>query len=138
MVDGAALGGGFRRSVGRIPRLSEILLSRALLRDGFWFEPHDSESGNLFAVGQTVGQPTRTLADIGDLAHATDATLAGIPRQRFCPDTEEVIGSDRVSPTSNIPSQMSFAGLRRTPCNPTSNQRAGSPGAHDQLSGRPY
>jgi hypothetical protein len=77
--------GGFRRSIGRIPRLSEILLSRALLRDEFWFEPYDSKSGSLFAVGQTVGQPTSTLAYTGDLAHAADATLAGIPRQRFCP-----------------------------------------------------
>jgi hypothetical protein len=58
-----------------------------------------TQSGNLFAVGQTVGQPTRTVADISDLAHAPDATLARIPNQRFCPDTEEVTGSNPVSPT---------------------------------------
>jgi hypothetical protein len=37
-----------------------------------------------------VGQRTRTAADMSDAAHAPDPTLAGIPRQRFCPDTEEV------------------------------------------------
>jgi hypothetical protein len=115
-----------------------FLLSRALLRDDFWFEPYDSESGNLFAVGQTVGQPTRTLADIGDLAHAADAILAGIPRQGFCPDTEEVTGSNPVSPTSNIPSQMRFRGFASHAVQPISNQQVGWSGAHDQLNGRPY
>ena len=50
-----------------------------------------------------VQQRTRTAADTGDAAHAPGATLAGVPGQRFCPDTEEVTGSNPVSPTSNIP-----------------------------------
>ena len=66
-------------------RDSPIACAAAL---NFWFEPYDSESGNLFAVGQTVGQLTSTLAYIGDLAHAANAT--GISRQRLCPDTEAV------------------------------------------------
>jgi hypothetical protein len=52
-----------------------------------------------FTVGQTVGQPTRTVADISDPAHASGTPLPRIPRQRFCPDTEEVTGS-KVSFTS--------------------------------------
>jgi hypothetical protein len=53
----------------------------------------------LFTAGQTVGQPPRTVADIGDPAHAPHPTLARIPTQRCCPDTEEVTGSNPVSPT---------------------------------------
>ena len=49
------------------------------------------------ACSQTVDQPPRTVADIGDPAHAPDATLARIPRQRFCPDTEGVIASMNVT-----------------------------------------
>jgi hypothetical protein len=85
---GLQLGSPSAGQFGRVPRLFEILLSRALLRDELWFEPYDSKSGNLFAVGQTLGQRSRTMAYIGDLAHAADATLPRIPRQRFCPDTE--------------------------------------------------
>src|SRR5512133_3619201 len=48
-------------------------------------------------VGQSVGHPSRTVADISDPAHAPDATLHHIPEQRFCPDTEEVTGSNPVS-----------------------------------------
>jgi hypothetical protein len=58
-----------------------------------------TQSGNLFTVGQTVGQPTRTVIDMSDLAHAPDATVAAVHGQRFCPDTEEVTGSNPVSPT---------------------------------------
>ena len=65
--------------------------------------------GNLFAVGQTVGQPTRIVANMSDRAHASDDTLACIPVRRFCPDTEEVTGSNPVSPTSNTPSHVAFA-----------------------------
>jgi len=56
----------------------------------------------LFTVGQIVGQPTRTVADIGDPPHAPDATLPRI-NQRICPTTEEVTGSNPGSPTSNSP-----------------------------------
>jgi hypothetical protein len=62
-----------------------------------------------FTVAQSVGQPTRTVADISDLAHAPDATLHHIREQKFCPDTEEVTGSNPVSPTSIIPGQTGFA-----------------------------
>jgi hypothetical protein len=64
---------------------------------------HRSHAVRLFTVGQAVGQPTRTVADIGDPARAADPSLARIPRQRFCPDTEEVTGSNPVSPTSGFP-----------------------------------
>jgi hypothetical protein len=46
--------------------------------------------GNLFAVGQTVGQPTRTVADMTDPGHTPDDAFARIPKQGFCPDTEAV------------------------------------------------
>ena len=68
-----------------------------------------------FTVGQTVGQPTRTLADIGDPTHAPDPTLARIPTQRFCPDTEEVTGSNPVSPTSITPGQSQIPGSQTVP-----------------------
>lgn len=55
------------------------------------------KSGDLFTVGQTVGQPARTGANISDPAHALDATIARIPEQRFCPDTEGVIASMNVT-----------------------------------------
>jgi hypothetical protein len=67
-----------------------------------------TQSGSLFTVGQTVGQPARTVANISDLAHAPDATLIRTPRQMFCPDTEEVTGSNPVSPTSITPGQAGF------------------------------
>jgi hypothetical protein len=41
----------------------------------------------------TVGQPTRTVADMSEPAHAPDATLARIPKQRFGPDMEAVVAS---------------------------------------------
>ena len=65
----------------------------------------------LAAHGCTVGQPPRTVANISDRAHAPDATLVRIPRRRFCPDTEEVTGSNPVSPTSNTPGQTGFASV---------------------------
>jgi hypothetical protein len=40
------------------------------------------------------------VVDISDPARAPDATLARIPRRRFCPDTKEVTGSNPVSPTA--------------------------------------
>jgi len=51
------------------------------------------------AIGQTVGQQVRTLTDISDPVKVPDATAARIPTRRFCPDTEEVTGSNPVSPT---------------------------------------
>jgi hypothetical protein len=63
------------------------------------------------------------------------AALSGVPE---ITDTEEVTGSNPVSPTSNIPSQMSFRGFPSHAVQPISNQRAGWSGAHDQLNGRPY
>jgi hypothetical protein len=60
------------------------------------------------AVMFTVGQPTRTAADVRDSAQASEATLVRVRKQKFCPDTEEVTGSNPVSPTSNIPSQRHF------------------------------
>jgi hypothetical protein len=57
------------------------------------------QSGNLFAVGQTVGQPTRTVADMTDPGHTPDAAFARIPKQGFCPDTEVVIASMNVTDT---------------------------------------
>jgi hypothetical protein len=48
------------------------------------------------------------VADISDPAHAQGAPLARIPRERFCPGTEEVTGSNPVSPTSIIPGQSLF------------------------------
>jgi hypothetical protein len=44
-------------------------------------------------VGQTLGQPNPQGGSISEPAHAPDATIARIPKQRFCPDTEEVTGS---------------------------------------------
>ena len=79
---------------------------------------YNHSDANLFAVGQTVGQPARTVVDISDRPHAAAATHIRIPGQRFCPDTEEVTGSNPVSPTSNIPSQRHFldraSGIRAT------------------------
>jgi hypothetical protein len=72
----------------------------------------DPTEVNRLAVGQTVGQPAHTVANIGDPPHAADATLIPIPKQRFCPDTEEVTGSNPVSPTSCFPCQQ---GIRRGP-----------------------
>jgi hypothetical protein len=66
---------------------------------------YNDSDANLLAVGQTVGQQTRTVRDMSDLAHAPDATVAAVHAQRFCPDTEEVTGSNPVSPTANTPSQ---------------------------------
>ena len=60
---------------------------------------YKTQSGTLFNVGQTVGQPTRTVADTTEPAHAPRATLARVPMRSFCPDTEEVTGSNPVSPT---------------------------------------
>jgi hypothetical protein len=71
-----------------------------------------TRSGNLFAVGQTVGQPTRTVTDMSDTARARDATLARIPEQRFCPDTEEVTGSNSVSSTKKALVSELFTTLR--------------------------
>jgi hypothetical protein len=53
---------------------------------------YNDSDANLLAVGQTVGQQTRTVRDMSDLAHAPDATVAAVHAQRFCPDTEEVTG----------------------------------------------
>jgi hypothetical protein len=66
---------------------------------------YNDSDGKLLAVGQTVGQPARTVRDMSDLAHAPDATVAAVHAQRFCPDTEEVTGSNPVSPTSISPSR---------------------------------
>jgi hypothetical protein len=49
-------------------------------------------------VGQTGGQPTHTVADMSDPAHAQGTPLARIPRQSSCPDTEEVTGSNQYHP----------------------------------------
>jgi hypothetical protein len=62
-------------------------------------------------VGETVGQPVRTVANISDPAHAPDTTLPRIPEQRFCPDTEEVTGSNPVSPTMKALVSDPFAAL---------------------------
>jgi hypothetical protein len=62
---------------------------------------YNDADANLLAVGQQ----TRTVRDMSDLAHAPDATVAAVHAQRFCPDTEEVTGSNPVSPTANTPSQ---------------------------------
>ena len=51
---------------------------------------YNDSDANLLAVRQAVGQPTRTVRDMSDLAHAPDATVAAVHGQRFCPDTEEV------------------------------------------------
>jgi hypothetical protein len=74
-----------------------------------------TQSANLFTVGQTVGQPTRTVADIGDPGPAPGATLGRVCRQRFCPDTEEVTGSNPVSPTSITPGQGQIPGSQTVP-----------------------
>ena len=79
-------------------------------------------AARMFSVGQTVGQPTCTVADISDGTHAPDTPLARIARQRFCPDTEEVTGSNPVSPTNIWPSQ------RHIPENP--------PGSAQQMRNR--
>ena len=60
---------------------------------------YNDSDAHLLAVGHTVGQQTRTVRDMSDLAHAPDATVAAVQGQRFCPDTEEVTGSNPVSPT---------------------------------------
>jgi hypothetical protein len=68
---------------------------------------------HLLVVGQTVGQPARTVALIGDPPHRSRCHIACVQMQRFCPDTEEVTGSNPVSPTSNTPSEHSFYGPGR-------------------------
>ena len=62
----------------------------------------------------TVGQPTCTVADISDGTHAPDTPLARIARQRFCPDTEEVTGSNPVSPTRGFLMYKGFERLSST------------------------
>jgi hypothetical protein len=52
----------------------------------------DSLSAKLSANQRTLG------ANIGDPPHAADATLIPIPKQRFCPDTEEVTGQIQYRP----------------------------------------
>ena len=49
------------------------------------------------------------MADVSDSGHARHVLRARIPYRRFCPDTEEVTGSNPVSPTSNIPGQTAIA-----------------------------
>jgi hypothetical protein len=61
---------------------------------------YNDSDANLLAVGQTIGQQTRTVRDMSDQAHAPDATVAAVHAQRFCPGTEEVTGSNPVSPTN--------------------------------------
>jgi hypothetical protein len=39
---------------------------------------YNDSNANLLAVGQTVGQPTRTVRDMSDLAHAPDATVTAV------------------------------------------------------------
>jgi hypothetical protein len=51
------------------------------------------------------------VANISDPAHAPDTTLPRIPEQRFCPDTEEVTGSNPVSPTMKALVSDPFAAL---------------------------
>jgi hypothetical protein len=77
---------------------------------------YNDSDANLLAVAQTVGQPTRTVRDMSDLAHAPDATVAAVHGQRFCPDTEEVTGSNPVSPTSNIPGQRQLQHIASNAC----------------------
>ena len=85
---------------------------------------YNDSDANLLAVGQTVGQPTRTVRDMSDLAHAPDATLAAVHGQRFCPDTEEVTGSNPVSPTKKALVSHPFSplgarlALERLTCRP--------------------
>jgi hypothetical protein len=69
---------------------------------------YNDSDGNLLAVGQ----PARTVADTSDRPHAADATHSRIPRQRLCPDTEEVTGSNPVSPTKKALASGPFATLR--------------------------
>jgi hypothetical protein len=72
---------------------------------------YNDSDANLLAVRQAVGQPTRTVRDMSDLAHAPDATVAAVHGQRFCPDTEEVTGSNPVSPTKKALVSHPFATL---------------------------
>jgi hypothetical protein len=48
--------------------------------------------------------------------HAGGTAVARIPRPGFCPDTEEVTGSNPVSPTSTIPGQMQFQHIASDVC----------------------
>ena len=82
-----------------------------------WVRDCGYHCADLFTVGQTVGQPTRTVADTTEPAHAPRATLARVPMRSFCPDTEEVTGSNPVSPTSNTPSERHFRRILRAPRN---------------------
>ena len=50
---------------------------------------------------------------MGDPPHAPDATLARVPTQGFCPDTEEVTGSNPVSPTKKALVSHPFCDLAR-------------------------
>jgi hypothetical protein len=50
--------------------------------------------------------------DMSDHTDAPDATVAAVHGQRFCPDTEEVTGSNPVSPTSIIPGQLDCVQFR--------------------------
>jgi hypothetical protein len=43
-------------------------------------QSHNDSERQPFTVGQTVGQPACTVADISDPAHALDAGLDRIPR----------------------------------------------------------
>ena len=55
------------------------------------------------------------MGDVGDSVYAPNTTLARIPKRRFCPDTEEVTGSNPVSPTSKTPDQGHLAVLTPPP-----------------------
>jgi hypothetical protein len=72
---------------------------------------YNDSDANLLAVGQIVGQPTRTVRDMSDHADAPYATVAAVHGQRFCPDTEEVTGSNPVSPTMKALVSDPFAAL---------------------------
>jgi hypothetical protein len=76
---------------------------------------YNDSDANLLAVGQIVGQPTRTVRDMSDHTDAPDATVAAVHGQRFCPDTEEVTGSNPVSPTSITPGQSQVPGSQDRP-----------------------
>ena len=95
---------------------------------------YSRSDGKLLIVGQTVGQRARTVADVSDSRNARHVLLARIPYRRFCPDTEEVTGSNPVSPTSNIPGQTAIATARIACVIDLASQTAS---LTDQLDGAP-
>ena len=70
---------------------------------------YNDSAGNSAHCQPNCWPTSPTVANMGDSVHAPDATLVRIPKQRLCPGTEEVTGSNPVSPTTITPGQTPFS-----------------------------